>query len=431
MCISQRASNSFTVEVVTPCLNPTVWTPEAFEYPDITPCPYALHDVKPVPYRPFRWGEYYVTMGIRTMPWNEWIELDESFSFHQRIRNFRVRKCGETVLRVLPPREEDPIAVAGGAEAAKELLYELVEYLHRRYPLVFRISRLSASSSVPSIGGIPLAWDGQMPIKTIEVVETGAKYDLGVLESMSGVEMGEEALRIVNGLTQDDIAIMIEGSDGMYYFQAGLICVPGFWRMRDKIGLPLAEIHCEVPQFKEKLQLGMNRFFKRLPLDKPVIRNNYSIQIVKLFKVPEATHKPRLDVEEEILSDIDPEELSWSESLNGPEDDFAHGRSYGTGYVPQVDPSTLRLRSERQSLRRLPRTGAIVFGIRTYQFKVAELAQERGVAGRLASAVRSWPDDVAFYKGRRRYRDVLLAYLDECADKDGTGPTESMLPYPY
>jgi len=58
-----------------------------------------------------------VTMGIRTMPWSEWIELDESFSFHQRIRNFRVRKCGETVLRVLPPREDDSVEVAGGAEA--------------------------------------------------------------------------------------------------------------------------------------------------------------------------------------------------------------------------------------------------------------------------------------------------------------------------
>ncbi|KAF9229842.1 hypothetical protein BS17DRAFT_772007 [Gyrodon lividus] len=411
-----------------------VWTPQAFKYPEITPCPHALQDMKPVPYRPFRWGQYHVTMGLRTMPWSEWMELDESFLFHQRIRNFRVCKCGETVLRVLPPREDDPIEVAGGAEAAKELLYELAEYLPRRYPSAFRISRLLVSSSVPSIGGIPLAWDEQMPIKTIEVMETGVKYDLEVLESMSGVEMGEEALRMVNALMQDDIAIMIEGSDGKYYFQAGLICVPGFWRMRDKIGMPLDEIHIsgEVPQFKEKLQLSMNRFFKRLPLDKPVIRNNYSIQVVKPLKVPEAGDKSRLDVGEETLSDIDPEELSWSESLNGPEDDFARGRGHGTKDAPHLSPSTLRLRSERQTLRRLPRTGAIIFGIRTYQFRVGELTQERGVAGRLASAVRSWSDDVAFYKGRRRYHDVLLAYLDECVEKDGiTGPTEGMLPYPY
>ena len=32
--------------------------------------------------------------------------------------------------------------------------------------------------------------------------------------------------------------------------------------------------------------------------------------------------------------------------------------------------------------------------------------------GRLASAVRSWCDDVARYKGREMYGDVLLEYLD-------------------
>lgn len=170
----------------------------------------------------------------------------------------------------------------------------------------------------------------------------------------------------------------------------------------------------------------MNRFFQRLPLDKPVIRNNYSIQVVPQ-RVLETTTG-----EEETLSDIDPEELSWSESYNGPEDDFAHGQGHGTGDISHIHPSTLRLRSERQTLRRLPRTGAIVFGIRTYQFKVEELARERGVAARLASAVRSWPEDVALYKGRSRYRHVLLEYLDQCAKEDGiTGPTEELLPFPY
>ena len=210
--------------------------------------------------------------------------------------------------------------------------------------------------------------------------------------------------------------------------------------------MPLDEIHLtgEVPQckvlrsrrfflkfstvyslVKEKLELGMNRFFKRLSVDKPVIRNNYSIQAV-----PPRAPQAGLGTEE-TLSAIDPEELSWSESINGPEDDFAH-RGHDARHVPYVSPSTLRLRSERQTLRRLPRTGAIVFGIRTYQLKVEELAKERGVAARLASAVRSWPEDVAFYKGRKRYQDVLLEFLDECAEKDRvTGPVEGILPYPY
>ena len=56
-------------------------------------------------------------MGIRTMPWSEWMELDESFLHHQRIRAFRVNHCGKTVLRVLPARENESVKVAGGADA--------------------------------------------------------------------------------------------------------------------------------------------------------------------------------------------------------------------------------------------------------------------------------------------------------------------------
>jgi hypothetical protein len=61
-------------------------------------------------------------MGIRTMPWSEWMELDESFSFHQRIRTFRVNHCGKTVLCVLPAREDESVKVAGGAEAGSWFL---------------------------------------------------------------------------------------------------------------------------------------------------------------------------------------------------------------------------------------------------------------------------------------------------------------------
>lgn len=69
-------------------------------------------------------------------------------------------------------------------------------------------------------------------------------------------------------------------------------------------------------------------------------------------------------------------------------------------------------RSERQSLRRLPRSGGVVFTIRTYFEPIMKVAEEVGVPGRLASAVRSWGDDVARYKGRERYGEVLLEFLD-------------------
>lgn len=413
-----------------------LWTPQKFNYPEISPSR-DIMEIQPIPYRPFRWGQYHVTMGIRSMPWNEWIELDSDFVYYQHVRQFRLCTRSRDIVRVLPPRSDGLVIVPGGADAAKELLYELAEYLARRYPCSFQITRLHPSTSrVPSVGGIPLGWDNKMPIWTITALATGVTYDLSKLETLQCTEMGEEAMKIVTGLVQEDMAIMIEGTDGKYYFQAGSICVPGFWRMRDKIGKPLDEIHLSgnVPQFKEKLKTSMERFFRRMAVDKPVIRNNYFIQVVKPSKDTRAAGDGRsYDIEGETASDVDPEELGWSESTNGPEDSLKHGHGHSADPAVYLCPATLRLRSERQTLRRLPRTGAIVFGIRTYLFKVEDLVRERGVAGRLASAVRSWPEEVAVYKGRDMYRDVLLGYLDECAEKEGItdGPDEGMLPYPY
>ncbi|KAG2159033.1 uncharacterized protein EDB93DRAFT_1117737 [Suillus bovinus] len=405
------------------------WIAEEFDYPKIDPCPFPTKDVRPVPYRPFRYGEYQITMGIRTMPWSEWIELDSTYPHWQRVRKFRIRTRGHDAVRVLPAREDESVKVQGGAWAAKELVYELAEYLPRRYPSSFRVTRFPNGVVAPSIGGVSLAWGQQQPVQIIEAVETGEKFDLGVLEGLDDIEMGEEAMRIAAGLIQDDVALMIEGTDGKYYFQAGAICIPGFWRMRDKIGMTLDDIHISgnVPRFKEKLQTSMEKFFRRMPVDKPVIRNNYFMQVCKPSS--HVADGERLDVEEECASEVDPEELGWSESTNGREDEFLHGHGHGASPAPYLAPSTLRLRSERQTLRRLPRTGAIVFGIRTYLFKIEELARERGVADRLASAVRSWPDDVGVYKGRKMYEGILLNYLDECAARDEN--KEEGRGYPY
>jgi len=54
-----------------------------------------------------------------------------------------------------------------------------------------------------------------------------------------------------------------------------------------------------------------------------------------------------------------------------------------------------------------------VFTIRTYFHPVTSIAQEPYVPGRLASAIRSWGDDVSRYKGKERYGEVLLEYLDK------------------
>ena len=194
----------------------------------------------------------------------------------------------------------------------------------------------------------------------------------------------EDPMAMCARLVQDDLAIMIEKEDGQYYLLAGAILLAGFWRLQDKLGMPLSEIHtsADVPQYKEKLEKGMMNFFRRIKPEDPVLRNNYFIQVDN--------------------------SLPWSVSI-GPED--SEEVSWSTAQKDKAIEEHY-FRSERQSLRRLPRSGGVVFTIRTYFEPITGIANEPYVPGRLASAIRSWGPDVSRYKGKEKYENILLEYLD-------------------
>ncbi|KAG6901880.1 hypothetical protein C0995_007004 [Termitomyces sp. Mi166 len=381
------------------------WLPVTFQYPPVNASPQEPAKLKPIPYRPFRHGQYHITMGIRSMPWDEWIELDNEFEKCHRIKDHRIRTRGDRVIRVLP---EKPGVVGSGADAAIETVHELSEYLALRFPKTFSTTRHPINEDTSG-------WYGLTPIKSIRIEPLGVTYNLP-LNTQDGKDAAVRALEIAALLIQDDLALMVEGEDGRYYFQAGAICVAGFWRIQDKIGLPLDEIHNtgNVPHYKEKLQLSMERFFQRLAVDKPVTRNNYFFQVIK-NQTPES------------IEEIDPSELAWAISSHGPEDDFHGSHPAEQPMRPTATPANIRLRSERQTLRRLPRSGAILFGIRTYITPIEKLAQEPGVAKRLASSMRAWSDEVGEYKGKNSggWWDVTMNYLDKKADEE-SGTNEDL-----
>ncbi|KAF7597523.1 hypothetical protein BBP40_000001, partial [Aspergillus hancockii] len=217
-----------------------------------------------------------------------------------------------------------------------------------------------------------------------------------------------DPLQTCGRLIQDDIALMLERPDGDYYLLAGSILLAGFWRLTDKYGMRLSEIHTSgsVPGYTSKLEKGMTNFFRRLRPEDPVLRNNYFIQV--------------------------DEHLPWSSSI-GPED--SETVSWNTAEKNRAIEHHF-FRSERQSLRRLPRTGAVVFTIRTYFEPITEVVKEEYVPGRLASAIRSWGDDVARYKGREKYGEVLLEYLDRVHEEQvaqglDLGREEQARRYPF
>lgn len=331
---------------------PGVWIPSSFKSPIPKPYPnWSIETTKPLSYRAFRYGpNYNVTMGLRSIPHEEWIELDDRFPEYHKNKAARLSERMDKCVKTHPD----------AFDAAIELLDELVQYLPARYPSMFERTPV----------GIRNKWSGE----SFNILERPLK---------------EDPMAICARLVQDDLALMIERPDGQYYLLAGAILLAGFWRISDKFGMSLPEIHTSgnVPHFREKLQTGMTKFFKRLKCETIYCRNNYFIQV--------------------------DDSLPWSHSI-GDEDSPAV--SWSTAQKDKAIENHF-FRSERQSLRRLPKTGAVCFTIRTYFHPVTDIVQEDYVPGRLASAVRSWDDDVERYKGKDKYGKVLLEYLDKEHEK--------------
>jgi hypothetical protein len=199
-----------------------------------------------------------------------------------------LKERGEKVVRTAPE----------AWDAAIELLEELVAYLPERYPSLFQ----------------------PLPTGLFNLV-TREDFNISLL-TRNGVK--EDPMALCARMVQDDLAIMVEKGNGRYYLLAGAILLAGFWRLEDKFGMPLSEIHTsgDVPEFREKLEKGMTNFFRRIQPQSPVLRNNYFIQV--------------------------DDKLAWSESI-GSED------AEGIGWFTAEKNKAIEhhwFRSERQSLRR-------------------------------------------------------------------------------
>jgi hypothetical protein len=167
--------------------------------------------------------------------------------------------------------------------------------------------------------------------------------------------------------------------------------------------MSLDELHLsgDIPHYSEQLQRPLNRFLAKLTVEKPIERHTTSISTHDAYHWPEVTMGPEDD---------------WDPKLRGPGVDTP---SYGIWKPPQLvtDVSQLFFRQERQTLRRLPKSGAVVWMVHTYIEPMHNIALEPGVPGRLASLVRSWDEKLAEHKGRSNYEHVLLPYLDSLHKK--------------
>jgi len=176
-----------------------------------------------------------------------------------------------------------------------------------------------------------------------------------------------EALWCCSLWVADDLVIM-EKRGSEYHLTAASLCSPSHWQLEEKFGRPMREIHDPIPGFHRKLSPSIERFFDHLRPEHPVVRYNWSLQAGgRLSQRPEETE------------DCPPD-------------------------------AALFYRTERQSLMRLPQSGAIAFTIRVYLHPLETLAGISGALPALFAALDTTPPALARYKGFDRLAPAVSRY---------------------
>ncbi|MEM1194921.1 MAG: DUF3445 domain-containing protein [Pseudomonadota bacterium] len=216
-----------------------------------------------------------------------------------------------------------------------------------------------------------------------------AEHPVGVQLTIHADEPGRELAAmqgVVGALPQaaasahEDMCLLTQFAGEDHYRLIGAaVAWPTDWHPKEKLGLPLRALHAPIAGYEEQLAAGVDRFMETLKPGPIFGRCNW-------FVAPTGERRW----------------IAEGSSL----DQFAH-------VTPQNAGETLWVRSERQTLRRLPETGAILFTIGVYVAPLASLAPQ-SIAG-LASAVQSLVVGEGERRGAPAYAAALIEFAKESA----------------
>jgi hypothetical protein len=179
------------------------------------------------------------------------------------------------------------------------------------------------------------------------------------------VASDEPALVAVARLVQEDLCVMVRDDDA-WRLRAAVVCFPSRWDLTEKIGRSLDVIHEPVPSFDVALAGPTSKTFDRLTPAKSYWRLNWTL-----------------------LDDAD---------LYQPR---------STRRAPVGELEHWHFRVERQTIRRLAASGAVVFTIRNYVTSLATLAHDDVFLEHVTNAIATAPESVVDYKGWRGVADAL------------------------
>lgn len=187
----------------------------------------------------------------------------------------------------------------------------------------------------------------------------------------------ETMFECASALVSDDLCVMTDQGEAFCLSVASL-CTPTFWSLADKAGQPLSGLHSPVPGGDPKLAARIYRIFRSLQSDMVLERFNWTVQLDGERFTPSSEPMKR-----ELAS------LSAEQAAN-----------------------RLFLRVERQTIRKLPETGAVLFTIRICVDPLPPIL--KGPANRQAFE-KAWSETdpaLAEYKGWPHYEAAVRHSLE-------------------
>ena len=184
---------------------------------------------------------------------------------------------------------------------------------------------------------------------------------------------------------------LLDQRDNNLWMDAGMVTTQADWSLDFDIGMNFFEWHAPVPRahemgiFKRAL-----KFLLAIQQGTPARRLNWTLTVNPLLDTsPENYHKWGID-----KASLTPDNVGEKQYL----------------------------RVELQTFFRLPRSNALVFPIRCYLIKFADVVTIPKWGRRLHRVLRDIPDDLATYKGFINNRHLLVDYLSQFDDGDETSP---------
>lgn len=181
------------------------------------------------------------------------------------------------------------------------------------------------------------------------------------------------SLLALGSYLEPDFVLLNRDESERWIVTGGCVCFPSSWRLTDKLGLPLEDVHEPVPELNAALAGPIHQLLLKMKPGRCWLRSNWGV-----CRQPELNQHP---------------------DRNLPR------------LTPGVMLDAVWLRREHQALVALPESRGILFGIRVEHTPWHEVRQSPEAARRLMRGLQSMSEAMLAYKNLLAVRDELVRLL--------------------